>query len=74
MTDNHVVTIIIPTLNEEETIANVIRRIRPHVIVNAAAWTAVDLAEDEPARAHTVNAIAPAALKVSLASAGGRST
>lgn len=35
---------------------------RPQVIVNAAAYTAVDRAEDEPALAHTVNAEALAVI------------
>ncbi len=35
---------------------------RPLIIVNAAAYTAVDRAEQEPETAHAVNALAPAAL------------
>jgi dTDP-4-dehydrorhamnose reductase len=35
---------------------------KPDVIVNAAAYTAVDKAESEPALAHTINAAAPAIL------------
>ncbi len=35
---------------------------QPDVIVNAAAYTAVDQAESEPALAHTINAAAPAIL------------
>jgi dTDP-4-dehydrorhamnose reductase len=37
-----------------------IREAAPHAIVNAAAYTAVDRAENEPEAAHTVNAVAPA--------------
>jgi dTDP-4-dehydrorhamnose reductase len=37
-------------------------RLRPDVIVNAAAHTAVDKAEGEPELAHTINALAPGAL------------
>jgi len=36
-----------------------IREARPHAIVNAAAYTAVDRAESEPEVARTVNAVAP---------------
>ena len=36
-----------------------IREAAPQVIVNAAAYTAVDRAESEPEAAHTVNGVAP---------------
>ncbi len=39
-----------------------LRALAPDVIVNAAAWTAVDRAESEEAAAHAVNARAPAVL------------
>ena len=39
-----------------------VRRVRPDVIVNAAAYTAVDKAESEPALARTINALAPGVL------------
>ena len=38
----------------------VIRALRPHLIVNPAAYTAVDLAESEPALAMRINGEAPA--------------
>ncbi len=37
-------------------------RVRPGLIVNAAAHTAVDKAESEPEHAHAINALAPAEL------------
>lgn len=43
-------------------IAETIRAVVPDVIVNAAAHTAVDKAENEPEAARTVNALAPAAI------------
>lgn len=39
-----------------------VREIVPDLIVNAAAWTAVDKAESEPAAAHAINATAPGIL------------
>lgn len=38
------------------------REIAPDLIVNAAAWTAVDKAESEPDAAHAINATAPGIL------------
>jgi dTDP-4-dehydrorhamnose reductase len=49
-------------LAQPEALAASVRQIRPHVIVNAAAYTAVDKAESEPALAHATNAAGPAAL------------
>jgi dTDP-4-dehydrorhamnose reductase len=43
-------------------IAQTVRIVSPDVIVNAAAHTAVDKAEDEPERVHVINALAPATL------------
>ena len=39
-----------------------VREIAPAIIVNPAAYTAVDKAESEPERAHAVNAVAPGVL------------
>lgn len=49
-------------LLEPAAIAGTVEALAPDVIVNAAAYTAVDAAESDPARAHTVNAESPAAL------------
>jgi dTDP-4-dehydrorhamnose reductase len=43
-------------------IAQTVRRVSPDVIVNAAAHTAVDKAEDERERVRVINALAPATL------------
>jgi dTDP-4-dehydrorhamnose reductase len=49
-------------LSDPEAIRRVLREVRPHVIVNAAAYTAVDKAEAERALATAVNAAAPGVL------------
>jgi dTDP-4-dehydrorhamnose reductase len=49
-------------LSQPEALAAAVRTLAPAVIVNAAAYTAVDKAEGEAALAHTVNAEAPARL------------
>jgi len=46
-------------LAQPESIAAVLDRIAPDLIINPAAYTAVDQAEDEPALAQRVNAQAP---------------
>ena len=45
-----------------KTFASLIDRVAPEVVVNAAAYTAVDRAEDEPELAFRANAEAPAEL------------
>jgi len=45
---------------------------RPHWVINAGAYTAVDRAEGEPELAHAVNAGAPVAFARALAETGGR--
>jgi dTDP-4-dehydrorhamnose reductase len=49
-------------LLDPDSIRRVVRNIRPQLIVNAAAYTAVDAAEGDEANAYAVNAIAPAVL------------
>ncbi len=46
-------------LSQPDTIRHVIRTVRPQLIVNAAAYTAVDQAESEPELAIAINATAP---------------
>ena len=53
-----------------ESLAAPVRSLRPDVIVNAAAHTAVDKAESEAERAHRINAEAPAVLAREAAAAG----
>lgn len=57
-------------LSQPEGIADTVRALRPDVIVNAAAHTAVDKAESEVDLARIVNAIAPMALAQAAAEVG----
>ncbi len=45
--------------SEPETLRGLIREYQPHVIVNAAAYTAVDIAERDFSVTHCINARAP---------------
>ncbi|MEO1427500.1 MAG: dTDP-4-dehydrorhamnose reductase [Cyanobacteria bacterium J06633_8] len=46
-------------LTQPETFEKLIKLWQPQIIINAAAYTAVDKAESEPELANTINAIAP---------------
>jgi len=46
-------------LQDPHAISQLIRKLKPDVIVNAAAYTAVDQAESDQAAAHAINSIAP---------------
>ncbi len=47
---------------DADAIEALVSRVRPHVIINPAAYTAVDKAESEPDRAAAINATAPGVL------------
>ena len=49
-------------LSDPAAIRRAVRSVRPDIIVNAAAYTAVDKAESEPEACFSVNAIAPGLL------------
>jgi dTDP-4-dehydrorhamnose reductase len=49
-------------LSNVDALRRVVREYRPDVIVNPAAYTAVDRAESEPELAHAVNGVAPGVL------------
>jgi len=51
-------------------LADTVRAVRPDVIVNAAAHTAVDKAESEPELARSINALAPQVLAIEAARLG----
>jgi len=57
-------------LSRPETVRRALAACRPDVVINAAAYTAVDRAESEPELANTVNAEAPAVMAESCARSG----
>jgi len=57
-------------LTDEAGLRALVREVRPRAIVNAAAYTAVDRAESEPALAQAVNAEAPRVLAEEAAALG----
>lgn len=57
-------------LTDVDAIRSLIRTLRPDLIVNPAAHTAVDKAESEPELARAVNAIAPAIMAEEAAKLG----
>jgi dTDP-4-dehydrorhamnose reductase len=57
-------------LEAPEVLVKAIEDIRPDVVVNAAAYTAVDQAEAEPDRAFAINAAGPEAVALAAARCG----
>jgi dTDP-4-dehydrorhamnose reductase len=57
-------------LSRPDGLRETVRALRPDLIVNAAAHTAVDKAESEPALAHAINAHAPGVLAEEAARLG----
>jgi dTDP-4-dehydrorhamnose reductase len=57
-------------LADVQGLAQTVHRVQPDIIVNAAAYTAVDKAESEPDLAHLINATAPGVLATEAARIG----
>lgn len=57
-------------LSDPAVVAATVSAVQPDVVINAAAYTAVDRAEAEPGLARVVNAEAPAAVAQAAARAG----
>ncbi|MCE6967476.1 dTDP-4-dehydrorhamnose reductase [Cereibacter sphaeroides] len=57
-------------LGDAQACARAIREAQPQAVINAAAWTAVDRAEDEEAQATVVNGEAPGAMARACAELG----
>ncbi len=56
--------------SQPESLRALVRSVRPHIIVNAAAHTAVDKAESEPDFARALNATAPGVVAEEAAALG----
>jgi len=57
-------------LSDLRAVREVIGDLRPDIVVNAAAWTAVDRAEAEPEAARAINAQAPGTMAAAAREAG----
>ncbi|MBC7728288.1 MAG: dTDP-4-dehydrorhamnose reductase [Microbacteriaceae bacterium] len=58
-------------LGRPDALAAMVMAMRPDIVVNAGAYTAVDKAESDADTARTVNALAPGALARAMADLGG---
>jgi dTDP-4-dehydrorhamnose reductase len=59
-------------ITRDEAVAETVRSHRPNVVINASAYTAVDLAQSEPQKAYAINADAVGSLAGVCASLGIR--
>jgi dTDP-4-dehydrorhamnose reductase len=73
-TDFELIALGRPELDLEQpgSAADAVRRLAPDVVISAAAYTAVDQAEDDPERAHRVNGVAPGELAEAAREVGAR--
>jgi len=58
-------------LSKPDETAKYVRELAPDIVINAAAYTAVDKAETEPDLAQTVNAVTPGRIAQELVRTGG---
>ena len=59
-------------VTDDEALRRVMDQVDPHIVINAAAYTAVDAAEEDRDMAEAVNADAPAMLSAMCAQRGAR--
>lgn len=59
-------------ISRQGRVCSVVKSLRPDIIVNAAAYTAVDAAEDDEASAHAANALGPKYLAEAARDASAR--
>ncbi|MBU3736271.1 MAG: dTDP-4-dehydrorhamnose reductase [Methylobacterium sp.] len=60
--DIHAVDVAECNLSDAESFRTLVREVKPDLIVNPAAYTAVDRAESEPGLARAINTVAPGIL------------
>src|SRR5690606_23506005 len=67
-----VITLARPQIDllQPRALAAAIRAAEPAVVINAAAYTGVDQAEDEPEKAFAINSIAASAVAAAAAEVG----
>lgn len=59
-------------ITDEAAVREYIEEIRPEIIINCAAFTAVDLCESEPDKAYTINALGPKYLAIAAEKVGAK--
>ncbi|MCM1319867.1 MAG: dTDP-4-dehydrorhamnose reductase [Muribaculaceae bacterium] len=59
-------------ITDEAAVQTLFADFRPEIVINAAAYTAVDKAESEPELCHQINATAPGILAKACAAAGAK--
>ena len=57
-------------LTDTDGLRKLVREVKPQIVVNAAAYTAVDKAEEDEARCHAINATGPGVLAEEAAKLG----
>lgn len=57
-------------ITDEQQVGNVVRRLQPDIVINCAAYTAVDACEDDRQRCRLVNGEGPGILAAATAAAG----
>ncbi|HDZ75817.1 MAG TPA: NAD(P)-dependent oxidoreductase, partial [Desulfobacteraceae bacterium] len=57
-------------ITDEQQVENIVRRLQPDIVINCAAYTAVDACEDDRERCRLVNGTGPGLLAAATADTG----